>query len=102
MISNITYFLYIFFLILFLITIPNLNNASETLVYADSITYDDEKNIIARGNAKIFQDNKLIISDLIIVNKIDNKIILPSKFIFKDEKENYFEGENGYFDKNLE
>ena len=90
------------FLVLIFILIPSFNNAKEILIYADSISYDNEENIIARGNAKIFQDDKLILSDLIIINKTDSKIILPTKFIFKDEYNNYFEGENGYFFKNLE
>ncbi len=94
------FFILKFFLVFILI--PNFNNAKEILIYADSISYDDEDNIIARGNAKIFQDDKLILSDLIIINKIDNKIILPAKFTLKDEENNYFEGENGYFFKNLE
>ena len=88
-----------FFNIFFFIIIPNFNNAKEILIYADSISYDEDENIIAKGNAKIFQDNKLILSDLIIYNKKDEKIILPSKFTFKDENNNYFEGENGYFFK---
>ncbi len=90
------------FFTLKILLIPNPNNAKEILIYADNISYDEEKNIIAKGNAKIFQDDKLILSDLIIINKIDNKIILPTKFTFKDEDNNYFEGENGYFFKNLE
>ena len=53
----------------FLLLIPNMNFAKEILIYADSISYDEEENIIAKGNAKIFQKNKLIISDLIIYNK---------------------------------
>ena len=61
----------------------------------------DNKKIVARGNAKIFLDDQLILSNLIIINKIDGKIILPTKFTFKDE-DNNFEGENGYFFKNLE
>ncbi len=85
----------------FFIFIPNFNNAKEILIYADSISYDEEENIIARGNAKIFQDNKLLLSDLIIVNKVNKKIILPSKFVFKDQGDNYFEGENGFFSENL-
>ena len=89
-------------LVFIFILIPSFNNAKEILIYADSISYDNEENIIARGNAKIFQDDKLILSDLIIFNRIDSKIILPTKFIFKDEGDNYFEGENGYFLKNLE
>ncbi len=91
----------IYFVIFFLILIPNFNNAKEILIYADSITYDEQENIVARGNAKIFQKNKLIVSDLIIYNKIDEKIILPSQFILKDENNNYYEGENGFFYKNL-
>ncbi len=91
-----------FFLILLFIFVPNFNSAKEILIYADSISYDKDKNIIAKGKAKIFQGNNLILSDLIIVNKNNGKIILPTKFTFKDEENNYFEGENGYFLKNLE
>ncbi len=87
-------------LFIFLI-LPNFNDAKEILIYADTISYDEDQNIIAKGNAKIFQDNKLILSDLIIVNQIDEKIILPSKFTFKDEGDNFFQGENGYFIKDL-
>tara|TARA_B100000989_G_scaffold92097_1_gene66632 strand:+ start:759 stop:3005 length:2247 start_codon:yes stop_codon:yes gene_type:complete len=88
-------------LISLLILVPNLNSAKEILIYADTISYDENDNIIAKGKAKIFQDDKLILSDLIIVNRNEGKIILPSKFTFKDENNNYFEGENGYFFKNL-
>ena len=85
-------------LIIFLVILfPTFNYAKEILIYADSITYDENENIIAKGNAKIFQKNKLIISDLIIYNKLEKKIILPSKFTFKDENNNFFEGENGFF-----
>ena len=87
------------FLVIFILFLPNLNNAKELLIYADTISYDENDNIIAKGNAKIFQENKLILSDLIIVNKVDKKIILPTKFIFKDEEDNYYEGENGFFFK---
>tara|TARA_B100000989_G_scaffold298990_1_gene291723 strand:- start:4664 stop:6913 length:2250 start_codon:yes stop_codon:yes gene_type:complete len=87
----------IFLIILF----PNFNYANEILIYADSITYDENENIIATGNAKIFQKNKLIVSDLIIYNKLEKKIILPTKFTFKDENNNFFEGENGFFINNL-
>ncbi len=85
----------------FLLLIPNMNFAKEILIYADSISYDEEENIIAKGNAKIFQKNKLIISDLIIYDKLNEKIILPSNFVFKDENNNYYEGNNGYFIKDL-
>ena len=86
-------------ILLFFFIFSNFNNAKEILIYADSISYDEEENIIAKGNAKVFQENKLILSYLIIVNKIDEKIILPSKFTFKDEGDNFFQGENGYFKK---
>ena len=42
-------------LILIIIVFPNFNDAKEILIFADSISYDEEENIIARGNAKIFQ-----------------------------------------------
>ena len=81
--------------------IPNFNSASELLIFADSISYDDEDNIIAKGNAKIFQNDELIVSDLIIYNKNEEKFIIPGKFSFKDRNQNFFEGENGFFIKNL-
>ena len=99
--SNIINFLKKFFLILFILIIPNYNSADEILIYADSISYDEDENIIAKGNAKIFQMNKFIFSDLIIYNQKDDKIILPSKFNFKDHNNNFFQGENGFFKKNL-
>ena len=40
-------------LILIIIVFPNFNDAKEILIFADSISYDEEENIIARGNAKI-------------------------------------------------
>ena len=58
-------------LIFLIILIPTFNSAKEILIYADSITYDEEENIIAKGNAKIFQDNQIIYSDLIIYEKKD-------------------------------
>ena len=88
-------------IIFIFLLIPNLNKAEEILLYADSISYDENENIIAKGNAKVFQKNKLVVSELIIYNKIEEKIILPSKFVFKDENNNYFEGENGFFINNL-
>ncbi len=90
-----------FILISLILLFPNLNSAKEILIYADSISYDEDKNIIAKGNAKIIQEDKLIVSDLIIYNQKENKIILPSKFTFKDQNNNFFEGENGFFIKNL-
>ena len=90
--------------IIFLLTIfyTNIQFAKEILIYADSITYDSEKNIIAKGNVKIIKENEIITSDLIIYNNAQQKYILPKKFTFKDEKNNYYYGESGYFSKNFE
>ncbi len=92
---------FIFYIIFFTIFIPNINNAKEILIYADSINYDDDQNIIAKGNAKIFHKNILITSDLIIFNQLEEKVTLPSKFTYKDENNNFIEGENGFFLKDL-
>ena len=98
--NNLKYLKFLLFLLILLL--PNLNSAKEILIYADSISYDEDKNVIARGNAKIFQDDRLIVSDLIIYNQQEKKIVLPSKFSFKDKNNNYFEGSNGFFLNNLD
>ena len=90
------------FLFLIILLLCNFNNAKELLIYADSISYDENENIVARGNAKIFHNNKYIFSDLIIYKKLEKKIFLPSKFIFKDEENNFYEGANGYFVKDMD
>ena len=84
----------------FLFTFPNLNNAKEILIYADDISYDEDENIIAKGNAKIFQNNEFILSDLIIYEKLSNKIILPTEFTLKDKDNNYFKADSGFFEQN--
>ena len=73
--------------IIFLLTIfyTNIQFAKEILIYADSITYDSEKNIIAKGNVKIIKENEIITSDLIIYNNAqimfnNYKIIFSSIF----------------------
>ncbi len=88
------------FLLLFLI--PNINDAKEVLLYADNISYDENKNIIAKGNAKIFYQNQFIISDLIIFEKENNKVILPTSFTLKDNNNNYFQATSGFFEDNLD
>jgi len=80
----------------------NIQNAEEILLYADDISYDNDKNIIAKGNAKIIQNNQIITSDLIIYSKKNNKIILPLEFGLKDEKDNYYFGSSGYFNRDLD
>ncbi len=91
-----------FFLFLIILLLSNFNNAKELLIYADSISYDENENIVAKGNAKIFHNNKYIFSDLIIYKKLEKKIFLPSKFVFKDEENNFYEGSNGYFIKDMD
>jgi len=88
----------IFFLTIFY---TNIQFANEILIYADSITYDSKKNLIAKGNVKIINENEIITSELVIYNNSQQKYILPKKFKFKDEKNNYYYGESGYFTKNL-
>jgi len=93
-----------FFKILFFficIFYTNIHHASEIQLYADSISYDSEKNLIAKGNAKIIYDKQIIISDLVIFNKKNNKYILPLDFSFKDQKGNYYYGSSGEFSKDL-
>ena len=49
------------------------DNATEVLIYADEISYDTEKNITARKNAKVIWENQIITSDIIIYNKKEEK-----------------------------
>ena len=60
----------IFRTIFFLITLffANLQKAEEILIYADDISYDSDKNIIAKGNVKIISENRIIISELIKIS----------------------------------
>tara|TARA_B100000575_G_C23141698_1_gene664557 strand:+ start:1718 stop:3976 length:2259 start_codon:yes stop_codon:yes gene_type:complete len=89
------------FILLLILFFPYINSAKEILIYADNISYDKDKNIIARGNAKIFLENQFIFSDLIIYEKNNEQIILPTEFTLKDNKNNFFRGSKGKFDKNL-
>ena len=93
--------LFKFFVLIILLFTTTFNKAEEILIYADSISYDENENIIAKGKAKVFQNNKLIISELIIYNKLEEKIILPSNFVFKDEKNNFLINKNFNEDKKL-
>ena len=47
-------FLRLFLIVLFIL-VPNFNSAKELLIYADSISYDEDNNIIAKGKAKYFR-----------------------------------------------
>ncbi len=80
----------------------NFNSAKEILIYADSISYDSDENIIARDNAKIYKDNQLIISDLIIYKKSEKKILLPLEFTLRDDDNNFLSGSSGYFNEDMD
>ena len=51
----------IYCIFIFLITFFSIETqyAKEILMYADSIQYDKDKNIVAKGNAKIISDNQI-------------------------------------------
>ena len=76
--------------------------AKEILIYADSINYDSQSNIIGKGNVKIISENEVIMSDLIIINEKTNKITLPINFSYKDNINNYYFGTSGEFSNNFE
>jgi len=86
---------------LFIIFLNKHDYADEILIYADNISYDSEKNIIAKGNAKVISGKEIIISELIIYNQKELKYIMPLKFQFKDELNNLYSGANGEFSKDL-
>ena len=67
------------FLIIFIFLYANNPKADELLIYADNISYDSDKNIIAKGNAKIIKDGEIITSNLIIYNSKNKSFLLPSK-----------------------
>ena len=54
-----------------------------------------KKTIIAKGNVKVINENEIITSELVIYNNSQQKYILPKKFTFKDEKNNYYYGKSG-------
>ena len=89
------------FPIFFILFYTNIQNAKELLIYADDITYDKKNNLVAKGNAKIISHNEIIMGDLIIYNKSEEKFIIPKEFSYKDEKNNYYYGSDGEFSKNM-
>lgn len=90
------------FLILFFLLITNQQYASEILIYADKIDYDQKNNIIAKGKAKVLYENNIISSNLIIYSQKTGDIILPIEFSLKDERNNYYYGSSGFFESNFE
>ena len=89
------------FLIIFIFLYANNPKADELLIYADNISYDSDKNIIAKGNAKIINDGEIITSDLIIYNSKNKSFILPSEFTYRDSLNNYYLGSSGKFNNNI-
>ena len=94
---------FIVFIFFFLsLTGTKQNYGEELLIFADDISYDKDENIIAKGKAKVINGNKIITSELIIYSKTKEEITLPLEFNFKDEKNNYYYGSNGFFKKDLD
>ena len=94
---------FIIFIFFFLcLTGTKQNYGEELLIFADDISYDKDENIIAKGKAKVINGNKIITSELIIYSKTKEEITLPLEFNFKDEKNNYYYGSNGFFKKDLD
>ena len=73
------------------------HSAKEIQIYADSIDYDSNENIVAKGNVKIIEGNEVLTSSIIIINQNKKIITLPKEFQFKDEKDNYYYGTSGEF-----
>ena len=71
------------FLLIFLIFIFSYSAtfAEEILIYADSITYDKDKNLIAKGNAKVIRDKEIITSEIIIIDEITMVNVFHSFFV---------------------
>lgn len=95
------YKLFKLLILLCIIFNTNIQLANEILIYADSINYDSEQNLIAKGNAKIIYNNEIIISDLIIYNEKNKKYTLPINFSYKDELNNFYYGSSGEFSGNF-
>ena len=89
------------FIFILILLFSNNPHGKEVLIYADSITYDKEKNIIAKGKAKIIEGNQILTSDLIIYNQVDNEYTIPLNFSFKDSNGNYYSGSKAIFSQDL-
>ena len=94
--------IYLFLLFFLTLITTTQHSAKEALIYADSIDYDSQNNIISKGNVKIISENEVIMSDLIIINEKTDKITLPINFSYKDDQNNYYFGTSGEFSSNFE
>ena len=75
--------------IIFLLTIfyTDIQFANEIMIYADSISYDSEKNLIAKGNVKIINANEIITIQAEKGNFLNkNNIVLENNVVFKSDK----------------
>lgn len=102
MIKKLKKYLLVLFSTLSLLIPTTYQNAQELLIYADKISYDNKKNIIASGNAKILHNDQIISSNLIIYSQDTGDIKLPVEFSLKDKMNNYYYGSSGFFESNLD
>ena len=78
------------FIIIPLILFTYTQKASEILIYADYIYYDEKNNLIARGNAKIISNKEIILTELAIFNKEKKLFTFPKPFTYKDKNLNLY------------
>ena len=74
----------IFLSILFL---TKTHSAGELQIYANSLEYDSNKNLVAKGSVKLFSYNpygedEIIATSIAIINEDKKTIILPKEFEF--------------------
>ena len=93
-------FFTVFLLIFLFFTI--INSANEVEIFADSIEYDSDDNITAKGNVKIIDGDEILTSSIVIINQKKNIFFLPKEFQYKDRKDNYYNGSSGEFSTDFE
>ena len=76
-------------------TTENIYESTNQLqIYADSIDYDADENLIAKGNVKLISNYNVLTSSIAIINEKQKIIILPKDFEYKDDT-NYYFGSSG-------
>ena len=91
-----------FAILLFFVFFTVINFANEVEIFADSIDYDSNGNIVAKGNVKIIEGDEILTSSIVVVKQNENIIILPKEFQFKDYRGNYYSGTSGKFSTDFE
>ena len=98
--------IFLILIIIINVSYAKVQFANEIIIYADTIDYDSEKNIIAKGKAKIIKkvgnNEQILTSELIIINDVTNEITLPIDFQYRDEGKNYYYGSSGNFSSDLD